>query len=239
MSVVSVEAGDGSRVDCDVWVACRNMIVKNCRDCCLIGSLVGALVGLVDSLDPTLTSFGDVELVVCIACILEPCLEGALVQVNDSCRALSIYKSSSSWAVCNRTNILVECVVDSNCRVEVSDIRGGISALFGGVILGFLGDAPVVGLELDRRLLTGFNSTVRTVELITFSNVLRSANAAVKSLSSPLCIATIADCTTSRIVLTRSASFLVPPSVAVPFGVASSRIMTCLSCLIAVVCPLV
>ena len=120
---------------------------------------VGALVGLVANrnLGPTFARLRDIELVVCIACILGPCLEDALVQVYDSCRAPPTYKGSPRWAVCNKTNVLAGRVVDSNRRVEVSDVRGGICALFGGVILGFLGDAPVVGLGLGRRLPTGFH----------------------------------------------------------------------------------
>ena len=33
-------------------------------------------------------------------------------------------------------------------------VRGGSAALCGGVVRGFLGDAPVVGLESDRSLLS-------------------------------------------------------------------------------------
>ena len=57
---------------------------------------------------------------------LEPCLDctRARIEIWSRCWAFAVDLSGASWAVCNRTNILVERVVDINRRVEASDVPG-------------------------------------------------------------------------------------------------------------------
>ena len=92
MFAVRVEVGDSSRVNCVVRVACGNMIVEDCPDVCLVGSLVGVLVSVGNSLDPTLASLDHVARVVSVAGILEPCLgwTRARIKIWGRCWAFAV-----------------------------------------------------------------------------------------------------------------------------------------------------